>query len=183
MEQLEKEKKLKEEEKLKKREMLSSQNQMIIYKGKNANNLSLYEFKKNNTVFNKMFRVLPLLPNKDKYIKSEGEYRFIIPYKKTILKKSNSAYNINPLAYDDFNRNFNTRQYFHFNFNEKKRENQSAEGKKDYIIQFKSDIQLIKKKNIIKKNDILTRKLRSIYKGKFDRVLYNNEDKLGNYKD
>ena len=178
MEQLEKEKKLKEEEKLKKREMLSSQNQMIIYKGKNANNLSLYEFKKNNTVFNKMFRVLPLLPNKDKYIKSEGEYRFIIPYKKTILKKSNSAYNINPLAYDDFNRNFNTRQYFHFNFNEKKRENQSAEGKKDYIIQFKSDIQLIKKKNIIKKNDILTRKLRSIYKGKFDRVLYNNEDKL-----
>ena len=176
MEQLEKEKKLKEEEKLKKREMLSSQNQMIIYKGKNANNLSLYEFKKNNTVFNKMFRVLPLLPNKDKYIQSEGEYKFIIPYKRTYLKKSNSAYNINPLAYDDFNRNFNTRQYFQFNFNEKKTEDQS---KKDYIIHLKSDIQLIKKKNnIIKKNDILTRKLRNIYKGKFDRILHDNENKL-----
>ena len=176
MEALEKERKIKEEEKLKKREILSRQNQMIIYRGKNINNSSFYEFKKSNTIFNKMFRVLPLLPNKDKYIQSEGEYKFIIPYKRTYLKKSNSAYNINPLAYDDFNRNFNTRQYFQFNFNEKKTEDQS---KKDYIIHLKSDIQLIKKKNnIIKKNDILTRKLRNIYKGKFDRILHDNENKL-----
>ena len=180
MEQLEKEKKLKEEEKLKKKEILSSQNQMIIYKGKIPNNQTFYEFKKSNSTFNKMFRLLPLLPNRDKYLQSEGEYKFIIPYKKTILKKSNSACNINPLAYDDFNRSYNTGQYFHFKFNEKKMDDKSKERKKDYIIEFKSDIKLVKKKNnnIIKKNDILTRKLRNIYKGKFDRVLYNTENRL-----
>ncbi len=33
-----------------------------------------------------MFRVLPLLPNKDSYIKSEGEFKFIIPYRKAKIK-------------------------------------------------------------------------------------------------
>ena len=173
MEQLEREKKLKEEEKLKKREVIS--NQMKLYKNTNYNNISFNEFKKSNIIFNKMFRVLPLLPNKDDYIKSEGEYKFIIPYKKVILKKSNSAYNINPLAYDDFNRRYNTRQYFNFKGNEKIKEDKKLEGKKDYILQFKSDIKLVKKRNNFIKNDILTRKLRNIYKGKFDNVLYNEK--------
>ena len=173
MEKLVREKKLKEEEKLKKREIIS--HQLELHKHKSINNLSFNEFKKSNFIFNKMFRVLPLLPNKDNYVKSEGEYKFIIPYKKVILKKSNSAYNINPLAYDDFNRRYNTKQYFNFKGNGKEKEDKVLQGKKDYILQFKSDIKLIKKRNNFIKNDILTRKLRSIYKGKLDNVLFNEK--------
>ena len=176
MEKLEKEKKLKEEERLKKREILKN---IQIYRRRDYKNLSFYEFKKCNSAFNKMFRVLPLLPNKDKYIKSEGEYKLVIPYKKEDLQKSNSTSNINPLAFDDFNRSFNTTQYFNFKVKDKNLIDKSLEGKKDYIIQLKSDIKLIRKKNhFIKKNDILTQKLRNIYKGKFDKVLFFNEKKL-----
>jgi hypothetical protein len=176
MEKLEKEKKLKEEERLKKREILKN---IQIYRRRDYKNLSFYEFKKSNSAFNKMFRVLPLLPNKDKYIKSEGEYKLVIPYKKADLQKSNSTSNINPLAFDDFNRSFNTTQYFSFKVKDKNLIDKSLEGKKDYIIQLKSDIKLIRKKNhFIKKNDILTQKLRNIYKGKFDKVLFFNEKKL-----
>ena len=173
MEKLEREKKLKEEEKLKKIKIIP--NKIKLYKVNSANNLSSYEFKNNNSVFNKIFRELPLLPNKENYIKSEGEYKFLIPYKKVILRKSNSANNINPLAYDDFNRSYNTRQYFNFKLKEKDRKDKSLEDKKDYTIQFKSDIKLIKKRNKFIKNDILTKKLRNIYKGKFDKVLYNEK--------
>ena len=173
MEKLEREKKLKEEEKLKKIKIIP--NKIKLYKVNSANNLSSYEFKNNNSVYNKIFRELPLLPNKENYIKSEGEYKFLIPYKKVILRKSNSANNINPLAYDDFNRCYNTRQYFNFKLKEKDRKDKSLEDKKDYTIQFKSDIKLIKKRNNFIKNDILTKKLRNIYKGKFDKVLYNEK--------
>ena len=173
MELLKKEKKKKEEEKQKKREMLSIQ--MQLYKQKHQKNLSFYEFKKSKTIYNKMFKVLPLLPNKDSYIKSEGEYKFIIPYKEAQLKKSNSARNINPLAYDNFNRNYNTQQYFNFNSNEKKIEEKGLDGKKDYIMHFISDIKLVKRRNNFIKNDNLTRKLRKIYKGKFDTVLFNDK--------
>ena len=173
MEKLEREKKLKEEEKLKKIKIIP--NKIKLYKVNSANNLSSYEFKNNNSVFNKIFRELPLLPNKENYIKSEGEYKFLIPYKKVILRKSNSANNINPLAYDDFNRSYNTRQYFNFKLKEKDRKDKSLEDKKDYTIQFKSDFKLIKKRNNFIKNDILTKKLRNIYKGKFDKVLYNEK--------
>ena len=174
MEKLEKEKRIKNEEKMKIKGALPNK---IELKGRNPNNLSFYEFKRCNSLFNKMFRELPLLPNKDNYIKSEGEYKLIIPYKRYILKKSNSACNINPLAYDDFNRNYNTYKYFNFNSNEKKLEDISKETIKDnldYIIQLKSDKKLIKRRNnFIKKNDFLTKKLRGIYKGKFDKVLYD----------
>ena len=173
--QLQEERKIKEEERLKKREMLKNQKQIHIFKKNNNDSSNFYEFKKNYTIVNKMFRELPLLPNKDNYIKSEGEYKFLIPYKKEKLKKSNSACSINPLAYDDFNRNYNTSQYFKFHAKENKID-KYLEGKKDYIIQFKTDIKLIKKKNyFIKKNDILTQKLRNIYNGKYDKVLYNNK--------
>ena len=175
MKQLEEERKLKKEERLKRKEYKNNQNQIQLKKNNNKYDISFYEFKKNYSVFNKMFRELPLLPNKENYVKSEGEYKILIPYKKTILKKSNSACNINPLVYDDFNRSYNTSQYFNFIFNENNIA-QSLKRKRDYNIQFKSDIKLIKRKNnFIKKNDILTQKLRNIYNGKYDKVLYNDK--------
>ena len=176
MEKLEKEKRKKNEEKIKIKIKGTLPNKIEL-KRRNPNNLSFYEFKRCNSLFNKIFRELPLLPNKDNYIKSEGEYKLIIPYNGYTLKKSNSACNINPLAYDDFNRNYNTYKYFNFNSNEKKLEDISKETIKDnldYIIQLKNDNKFIKRRNnFIKKNDILTKKLRGIYKGKFDKVLYD----------
>ena len=126
-----------------------------------------------------MFRVLPLLPNKDSNLKSEGEYKLIIPYKKSIIRKSNSAYNINPLAYDDFNRSFNTIKYFNLKYNKNNLQNKAIYNKKDfdYTIQFKCDINLNKNKNANNKSDILTQKLRNIYNGKLEKVL-NNGNRL-----
>ena len=178
IEQLEKEKKLKEEEKLKRKKLIFNK----IEQNKENNifhNKSFYEFKKSSIIYGKMFRVLPLLPNKDSNLKSEGEYKLIIPYKKSIIRKSNSAYNINPLAYDDFNRSFNTIKYFNLKYNKNNLQNKAIYNKKDfdYTIQFKCDINLNKRKNTNNKSDILTQKLRNIYNGKLEKVL-NNGNRL-----
>ena len=178
LERLNKEKKLREEERKKrlenKKEFRRSQS-----------NFNVKTFQKSIYVCRNVFKDLPLLPNKDNFIKSAGQYKLIIPYKVSILQKSNSAYNINPLAYDDFNRNYNTTQYFHFkkynnnnninkemNFLEEKKHEQKKEFF-EYNIELKSDIKFKDKKdNKLMRNNLLTRKLRSIYKGKFDKLLY-----------
>ena len=93
----------------------------------------------------------------------------IIPYNST-LKKTNSANNINPLAFDDFNRFYNTTQYFKFNrkFKDNKfLDEKINEQKKDYLeynIEFKSDAQFKQKKdNKLMRANLLTRKLKNIY--------------------
>ena len=127
-----------------------------------------------------MFKELPLLPNKDDNLKSDGHYKLVIPYRVSILRKSNSANNINPLAYDDFNRYYNTTQYFKFKkyYNREANflEERKVDQKKDYFeynIEFKSDMEFKNKKdNKMMRTNLLTRKLRSIYKGRLDKILY-----------
>ena len=100
------------------------------------------------------------------------EYKLIIPYKSSLLRKSNSTSTINPLAYDDFDRNYNTTKYFNLKSNKRHFKNKSLDDKKNnYTIQFKSDIKLIKRKNI-SNSDILTKKLRNIYKSHHIKKFY-----------
>lgn len=134
-------------------------------------------FQKTTFIYKNMFKELPLLPYKDNHIKSDGQYKLIIPYNST-LKKSNSANNINPLAFDDFNRFYNTAQYFKFNrkFKDNKfLDEKINEQKKDYLeynIEFKSDAQFKQKKdNKLMRANLLTRKLKNIYKDKFEKIL------------
>ena len=176
MEQIEKEKKLKEEEKLKRTKLLLSKNQQNIQKkGRKLNNMSFNEFKKSGLIYDKMINVLPLISNKDNVEnnKLKNEYKLIIPYKPYLLRKSSSANTINPLAYDDFDRNYNTTKYFNLKSKKRSIENSSLNDKKNnYTIQFKSDIKLVKRKNI-SNSDILTKKLRNIYTGKLEKIFYN----------
>ena len=179
MEKINAEKKAREERR-KKRKL---ENEKCLRK--TQSNFNIKVFQKNIPIYKHVFNELPLLPNKDNFINSNGQYKLIIPYKETKLKKSNSTSNINPLAYDDFNRYYNTSQYFRFThlsvarkekniFEEKK-----YEPKKDYFeynIELKSDVKLKDKKdNKVMRNNLLTKKLRSIYKGKFDRLLYKRK--------
>ena len=176
LEQLEKEKKLKEEEKAKRKKILLSKHILNVKKkGGKLNNTSFYEFKKSGLIYGKMINVLPLLINKDNNENNQlkNEYKLIIPYKSSLLRKSNSASTINPLAYDDFDRNYNTTKYFNLKSNKRHFEKKSLDDKKNnYTIQFKSDIKLNKRKNI-SNSDILTKKLRNIYTGKLEKILYN----------
>jgi len=176
LEQIEKGKKLKEEEKSKRKQFLLSKN-ILNLKTKNGklNNTSFYEFKKSGLIYGKMINALPLLINKDNNENNQlkNEYKLIIPYKSSLLRKSNSANTINPLAYDDFDRNYNTTKYFNLKSNKRHFKNKSLDDKRNnYTIQFKSDIKLIKRKNI-SNSDILTKKLRNIYTGKLEKILYN----------
>jgi hypothetical protein len=174
--QLEKEKKLKEEEKSKRKKLLlSKQIQIAQAKGSILSNTSFYEFKKSGLIYGKIINELPLLINKDNNLNNQlkNEYKLIIPYKSSLLRKSNSASTINPLAYDDFDRNYNTTKYFNLKSNKRHFEKKSLDDKKNnYTIQFKSDIKLNKRKNI-SNSDILTKKLRNIYTGKLEKILYN----------
>ena len=173
MEKLNQEKKLREEERKKQLE-----NQALMRRSQS--NFKLKGFQKSVNIYRNMFRELPLLPYKDNNIKSDGHYKLIIPYRVSILKKSNSANNINPLAYDDFNRYYNTTQYFKFKkyYNREANifEERKVDPKKDYFeynIEFKSDMTFKDKKdNKIMRTNLLTRKLRSIYKGRLDKILY-----------
>ena len=178
MEKLNKEKKMREEAR---KIRLESQK---LLKRSQSSNFNIKTFQKSIYVCRKVFKDLPLLPNKDKFIKSDGQYKLIIPYRVSILKKANSANNINPLAYDDFNRYYNTTQYFQFKkYNNDKERNYFEDKKKkkkkeflEYNIELKSDIKLKDKKdNKLMRNNLLTKKLRSIYKGKLDKILYKRK--------
>ena len=168
MEKMNEEKKLREEERKKRLE-----NKTALRHNKSG--FAIKGFQKSVYIYRHMFKELPLLPNKDNNIKSDGQYKLIIPYRVSILKKANSANNINPLAYDDFNRYYNTTQYFNFKEN-KENEEKKGDIKKEYFeynIEFKSDMKLKDKKdNKLMRNNLLTKKLRSIYKGKLDKILY-----------
>ena len=177
MEQIEKEKKFKEEQKSKRKKLLLSSKhiQNIKAKGRKLNNTSFYEFKKSGLIYGKIINELPLLINKDNNENNQlkNEYKLIIPYKPSLLRKLNSANTINPLAYDDFDRNYNTTKYFNLKSNKRNFKNKSLSDKKNnYKIQFNSDIKLVKRKNI-SNSDILTKKLRNIYTGKLEKILYN----------
>ena len=91
-----------------------------------------------------------------------------------------STSEINPLFYDDFNRSFNTSQYLNIKFDEENSKNNNINNNKnnlEYSIKFKSDIKLIKKDNKFIKNDVVTQRLRNIYKGRFEKILYDNNKK------
>ena len=173
MEKLNQEKKLREEERKKQLE-----NQALMRRSQS--NFNIKGFQKSVNIYRNMFKELPLLPYKDNNIKSDGHYKLIIPYRVSILRKSNSANNINPLAYDDFNRYYNTTQYFKFKkyYNREANflEERKVDQKKDYFeynIEFKSDMEFKNKKdNKMMRTNLLTRKLRSIYKGRLDKILY-----------
>ena len=172
MEKMEQEKKFKEKER---QIRLESQTRLR----RCESNIKLKGFQKSLNIYKNMFKVLPLLPDKDNNIKSDGQYKYIIPYRVQIFKKSVSANTINPLAYDDFNRYYNTTQYFRFNHYKNKRkdffEEKKMDQKKEYFeynIEFKSDLKFKNKKdNKLMRNNLLTQKLRKIYKGKLDRIL------------
>ena len=172
MEKMEQEKKFKEKER---QIRLESQTRLR----RCESNIKLKGFQKSLNIYKNMFKVLPLLPDKDNNIKSDGQYKYIIPYRVQIFKKSVSANTINPLAYDDFNRYYNTTQYFRFNHYKNKSkdffEEKKMDQKKEYFeynIEFKSDLKFKNKKdNKLMRNNLLTQKLRKIYKGKLDRIL------------
>ena len=174
LEKINKEKKLREEERKKRLEKQAGLR-------RSQSNFTIKTFQKNVYIYRNILKELPLLPNKEKFINSDGQYKLIIPYKIPPLKKSNSTNNINPLAYDDFNRYFNTTQYFKFNqlkIKSKERsfpEEKKYEPKKDYFeynIELKSDIKLKdKKENKSIQANLLTKKLRKIYKGRLDKIL------------
>ena len=173
MEKLNQEKKIREEERKKQLE-----NQALMKRSQS--NFNIKGFHKSINIYRNMFKELPLLPNKDDNLKSDGHYKLVIPYRVSILKKSNSANNINPLAYDDFNRFYNTTQYFNFKKYYDKETNvleeKKTDPKKDYFeynIEFKSDMKFkYRKDNKNLRVNLLTRKLRSIYKGRLDKIIY-----------
>ena len=84
------------------------------------------------------------------------------------------------MAFDDFNRLYNTTQYFKFNGRRNYKESKISEERKtehqknyfDYNIEFKSDAQFKQKKdNKLMRANLLTRKLKNIYKDKFEKIL------------
>ena len=153
---------------------------------RSESNIKNRGFQKSISIYKSMFKELPLLQYKDNNIKSDGQYKLIIPYNNSSLKKSSSANNINPLAFDDFNRLYNTTQYFKFNGRRNYKESKISEERKtehqknyfDYNIEFKFDIKIKDKKDnklIKSKSNILTKKLRNIYKDKYGKLFRNNK--------
>ena len=143
-------------------------------------------FQKCISIYKSMFKELPLLHYKDNNLKSDGQYKLIIPYNNPSLKKSSSTNNINPLAFDDFNRLYNTTQYFKFNGFRNYKEAKNLEDRKteqkrnffDYNIEFEFDTKIKEKKEnrLIKSNsNLLTKKLRNIYKYKYDKLFRNKK--------
>jgi hypothetical protein len=153
---------------------------------RSESNIKNRGFQKSISIYKSMFKELPLLQYKDNNIKSDGQYKLIIPYNNSSLKKSSSANNINPLAFDDFNRLYNTTQYFKFNGHRNYKESKISEERKtehqknyfDYNIEFKFDMKIKDKKDnklIKSKSNILTKKLRNIYKDKYGKLFRNNK--------
>ena len=188
-EKIEKEKIKNQIKNIRKKELYISRNKKIGERKINTKNISFYGFKKSNSLYKTINKVLPLLKNKENK-KYNSEYELVLSYENPLLKKSPSTSEINPLFYDNFNRSYNTSQYFNINFDENNFEEKSLDSKKDnleYTLKFKSNIQLIKKPNKFIKNDIMTQRLRNIYKGKFEKIFYdknkkNNLIKINCYK-
>ena len=76
-------------------------------------------FRKSSSLFRNIFRIVPSL--KHNSLKNfEGKYELVLPYEYQKLKNSSSVSEINPLFYDDFNRSFNSSQYFNLKNDEEK---------------------------------------------------------------
>ena len=153
---------------------------------RSESNIKNSRFQKCISIYKSMFKELPLLHYKDNNLKSDGQYKLIIPYNNPSLKKSSSTNNINPLAFDDFNRLYNTTQYFKFNGFRNYKEAKNLEDRKteqkrnyfDYNIEFEFDTKIKEKKEnrLIKSNsNLLTKKLRNIYKYKYDKLFRNKK--------
>ena len=153
---------------------------------RSESNIKNSRFQKCISIYKSMFKELPLLHYKDNNLKSDGQYKLIIPYNNPSLKKSSSTNNINPLAFDDFNRLYNTTQYFKFNGFRNYKEAKNLEDRKteqkrnyfDYNIEFEFDTKIKEKKDnrLIKSNsNLLTKKLRNIYKYKYDKLFRNKK--------
>ena len=152
----------------------------ITIRKRNERNLFFWDFQQNNSLYSTINKVVPL--SKDKENKNyETKYDLVISYDNPLLKKSVSTSEINPLFYDDFNRSFNTSQYFNMDYEEKNNKEKSIDNKKDnleYSLIFKSDVKLIKKPNKFIKNDVLTQRLRKLYKGNYEKILYMPTKKI-----
>ena len=153
---------------------------------RSESNIKNSRFQKCISIYKSMFKELPLLHYKDNNLKSDGQYKLIIPYNNPSLKKSSSTNNINPLAFDDFNRLYNTTQYFKFNGFRNYKEAKNLEDRKteqkrnyfDYNIEFEFDTKIKEKKEnrLIKSNsNLLTKKLRNIYKYKYNKLFRNKK--------
>ena len=146
-------------------------------RGRNKNT-SFSNFQKSNTLYDKIYQFLPLLNNKENK-KYGNEYELILPYESPLLIRSMSTSEINPLSYDDFNRSYNTSQYFNIETNTgRSGSTDNTKNHLEYTIKFRSDMQLVKKPNKYLKNDGLMKKLRNLYKGKFERVFDNNQKSI-----
>ena len=157
----------------------NSNNKKLIPKNiniskRNERNLFFWDFQQNNSLYNTINKIIPLSKDKENK-KYETKYDLVISYDNPLLKNSVSTSEINPLFYDDFNRSYNTSQYFNMNYEEKNNKEKSIDNKKDnleYSLIFKSDVKLIKKPNKFIKNDVLTQRLRKLYKGNYEKILY-----------
>ena len=168
---------------------------------RNQKLLDIVGIKNNKLFFTKLHQVLPLLPAQNKKLNSN--YELIIPYEKcniSLMKKSNSAKEINPLTYDNFNRSYNTGSYFSifkknlkFNrptgvpgkyyspneeiFFNKDKNNVSDLNTIEYNLNIKGkEIKKFIKIKENKKEDLVTKKLKRIYYGKFDKILNVKEN-------
>lgn len=151
----------------------------IEYLKSRNKNLSFCDFQKSNMLDSEVYKFLPLLNNKVNY-KYNSDYELVLPYESPRLMRSGSTSEINPLFYDNFNRSFNTSQYFNINFDEEKSKNKTIVNIKknnlDYDIKFKSNIKFVKKSNQFTKYDKITQRLRNIYKGRFEKSFYDTNN-------
>ena len=145
----------------------------ISIRKKNKRNLFFCDFQQSNSLYNTINKVIPLSKDKENK-KYDTKYDLVISYDNPLLKKSVSTSEINPLFYDDFNRSYNTSQYFNMNYEENNNKEKSIDKKDnlEYSLIFKSDVKLIKKPNKFIKNDVLTQRLRKLYKGNYEKILY-----------
>ena len=118
-------------------------------------------FRKTNSLFRNIFRVLPLL--KTNTLKnSESQYELVLPYEYHKLKNSNSTSEINPLFYDDFNRSFNLSQYFNLKNDRKDKSEEKKKGSLEYEIKLSGIIDNNKK--IYNKKNFQNNGFKTLYK-------------------
>ena len=121
---------------------------------RSESNIKKLGFQKSISIYKSMFEELTFLPYKDSNIKSDSQYKLIILYNNSSLKKSSSVNNINLLAFDDFNQLYNTTKYFKFNVPRNQKDSKISEERKTenqknyfgYNIEFKFDMKIKEKR-------------------------------------
>ena len=169
-------KKMIENEKKKKKKSLIKEN-------KYSKSMINFDYKDYKEKYQLSSQLKKIFPNNKYNHHIDSETQIEISYdKKKLIPLSSSSETINPLLYDDFNRKYNSTKYFKI-FNSKKNNN-DCKSFFDFSLRFKNidDNRLYKNnKNrssdkisssgFFKQNDIMTIKLRKIYKNKLDKIL------------